>query len=65
MRVLVANEPTIYREVISAAFRVLRPCIQVFTAEPEELDQEFSRLQPQLVVCCRLTRRVEPYSPPP
>jgi hypothetical protein len=59
MRVLVANEPTIYREVISAAFRALRPCIQVFTAEPEELDREFSRLQPQLVVCSRLTRRVE------
>jgi hypothetical protein len=59
MRVLVANEPTIYREVISAAFRALRPCIQVFTAEPEELDREFSRLQRQLVVCSRLTRRVE------
>jgi hypothetical protein len=59
MRVLVANEPTIYREVISAAFRVLRSGVEVFTVEPEELDREFSRLRPRLVVCSRLTRRVE------
>jgi hypothetical protein len=59
MRVLVANEPTVYREVISAAFRELRPGVEVFTAEPEVLDREFSRLKPQLVVCSRLTRRVE------
>jgi hypothetical protein len=59
MRVLVANEPTIYLEVISAAFRVLRPGVEVFTAKPEDLDLEFSRLRPQLVVCSRLTRRVE------
>jgi len=59
MRILVANEPTIYREVISAAFRVLQPCVEAFTAEPEYLDREFSRLQPQFVVCSRLTRRVE------
>jgi hypothetical protein len=57
--VLVANEPTIYREVISATVRVLRPSLDVFTAEPEELDREFSRLRPRLVVCSRLTRRVE------
>ena len=48
-----------YREVISAALRELRPGIELFTAEPEDLDGEFMRLLPQLVVCSRLTKRVE------
>jgi hypothetical protein len=45
--------------VISVALRELRPGIEVFTAEPEDLDGEFVRLLPQLVVCSRLTTRVE------
>ena len=48
-----------YREVISATLRELRPGIEVFTAEPEDLEGEFLRLIPQLVVCNRLTQRVE------
>ena len=47
-----------YREVISATLRELRPGIEVFTAEPEDLEGEFLRLMPQLVVCSRLTQRV-------
>jgi hypothetical protein len=59
MRALIANGPAMYREVISAALRELRPGIEVFTAEPEDLEREFVRLLPQLVVCSRLTKRVE------
>jgi hypothetical protein len=59
LRALIANGPAMYREVISAALRELRPGIEVFTAEPEDLDGEFMRLLPQLVVCSRLTKRVE------
>lgn len=59
VRVLVANEPIIYREVISAALKELRPNIEVFTAAPEDLDQEFLRLLPRLVVCSTLTALVE------
>ena len=59
MRALIANSPAMYREVISAALRELRPGIEVFTAEPEDLEGEFLRLLPQLVVCNRLTKRVE------
>ena len=52
-----------YREVISATLRELRPGIEVFTADPEDLEREFSRLLPQLVVCDRLTKRVELEAP--
>jgi hypothetical protein len=59
MRALIANGPAMYREVISAALRELRPDVEVFTAEPEDLEGEFLRLLPQLVVCSQLTKRVE------
>jgi hypothetical protein len=59
VRALIANGPSMYREVISAALRELRPRIEVFTAAPEDLEVEFLRLMPQLVVCNRLTKRVE------
>ncbi len=60
---MIANTPAIYREVISATLREVRPEIEVFTAEPDGLDREFSRLLPQLVVCNRPTKRVELEAP--
>jgi hypothetical protein len=59
MRVVLANEPAMYREVISTVLKDLRPRVEVFTAKPEDLNREFSRLLPQLVVCSRLTELVE------
>jgi hypothetical protein len=52
-----------YREVISLALRGLRPGIEVFTADPEDLEGEFLRLMPQLVICNRPTKRVELEAP--
>jgi hypothetical protein len=63
MRALIANGPAMYREVISIALRELRPGVEVFTARPEDLEMEFLRLLPQLVVCSRLTKRVERAAP--
>ncbi len=63
MRVLMANEPLTYREVISAAFKELRPHIKVHTTEPADLDKEFLRLSPRLVVCSRITALVEREAP--
>ncbi len=59
MRVLIANEPFAYREVICGAFRELRPHVEVASAEPEDLDREFLRLVPSLVVCSQVTTLVE------
>jgi hypothetical protein len=60
LRVVLANEPFVYREVISAAIAVLRPRFEVITVEPGELDRTFLCLGPRLVVVCsRLTALVE------
>ncbi len=59
MRVLLANEPALYREVVCAAFKELRPGVSVFTTEPEDLDSEFLRLSSQFVVCSRVTTLVK------
>jgi hypothetical protein len=62
-RILVACELKSYREAIAAAFRLLRPGVEVFEAEEEDLDREVGRLGPDLVVCSRLTARVEDLAP--
>jgi len=53
MRALIANEPAMYREVISAMIKELRPAVEVFTAESENLEGECLRLKPRFVVCSR------------
>ena len=62
-RVLVACELRSYRESIAASFRLLRPNVEVFEAEDEDLDREVERLGPDLVVCSRLTAWVENRAP--
>lgn len=62
-RVLVACELRSYREAIATAFRALRPGVEVFEAEEEDLDREVGRLDPDLVVCSRLTALVEDRAP--
>ena len=59
MQVVVANEPPVYREVISAAVRERRPRVEVLVAEPADLDRRFSLLKPNLAVCSRVTELVE------
>jgi hypothetical protein len=63
MKALIANEPAIYREVLSAALREMRPKIEVFTAEPEDLENEYLRLAPGLVIFSRPTELVEREAP--
>ncbi len=57
--VLVANEPLVYREVISGVFQELRPHAEVVVADPRDLDREVSRLSPHFVVCSKSTPLVE------
>jgi hypothetical protein len=59
MRLLIANEPLVYREIISATLNKLRAHLEVYTAEPADLDKEFQRLSPRLVVCSRRTELIE------
>ena len=62
-RILVACELQSYRQALAAAFRELRPDVEVFEAEMEDLDQEVERLGPHLVVCSKLTAQVEDRAP--
>jgi hypothetical protein len=59
MRILVANEPRSYREVIATTLQVLRPHLEVIEVEPEDLDREVVRLVPNMVLCSRLSEAVE------
>jgi len=63
MRVLVANEPLAYREVISGAIQELRPHLEVLAAEPADLDEEFLRYAPGFVVCSQTTPLIEQEAP--
>ncbi len=56
---MVACDLQSYRQALAAAIRELRPEVEVFEAENEDLDREVERLSPDLVVCSRLTARVE------
>lgn len=56
---MVAHSLLSYRQVISAALKVLRPHLEVFSTDPKDLDAEFRRLSPELVVCSRVTELVK------
>ncbi len=59
MRVLVANEPRVYREVLAGTLREMCLSVEVSCVEPDELDHEILRLKPHMVICSRLTSMVE------
>ncbi len=58
MCALVANEPRLYREVISAVLQELEPEIEVFVIDPEVLDARVILDVPDLVFCSRVTSRI-------
>ena len=75
MRVLVAIEPRLYRDVIGRALRGLRPHLEVVVVEPEDLCAAVVRLEPELVFSDRADNLPEagrfawvefrPYEQPP
>ena len=54
-RIVVANEPRSYREAMAVACQAVHPEVEVILAEPADLDAAVVRLDPQLVLCSRLT----------
>lgn len=62
-RILISNELESYRQVLAYAFRELRPDIEVFEAEPGDLDRKVLRVRPIFVVCSRATRMVRMHVP--
>ncbi|HEV2108134.1 MAG TPA: hypothetical protein VGR16_07715 [Thermomicrobiales bacterium] len=55
MRVLVSNEPRVYREVLAAALQEMRPAAEVEMVDPTALDAEIVSKKPGLVFCSALT----------
>jgi hypothetical protein len=53
IRLLIAFEPEYraYQGVIAAAIRVLRPHVEVETADLYALEEEIQRLDPEMVIC--------------
>lgn len=58
MRVLVSNEPRVYREVLAAALQEMRPTAEVEMIEPAALDAEIVSKKPGLVFCSALTEAI-------
>ncbi|HEX2728959.1 MAG TPA: hypothetical protein VHM16_04340 [Rubrobacteraceae bacterium] len=50
-RVLLANEPRSYREVMASAFREMRPNLEVFVADPDEVERILDLISPDVVIC--------------
>lgn len=59
MRILMANEPRAYREVLAAAIQRLRPNVELVNVEPQGVDDAIMRVRPHLVVCSVLTATVQ------
>ncbi len=57
-RILIANEPRAYRDVLAAALQALRPQVQALVVEPSDLDDLVERLAPDLVICSRASETV-------
>ncbi len=58
-RVLIAMELRSYRQAIASVLQVLYPDVSFFQAEPANLDEETTRLRPDLVMCSKVTNLVE------
>ncbi len=49
-RIVLANEPRAYRDVMAAAFRSLRPELEIVTMEPDNLGAYLAQSEPAVVV---------------
>ena len=58
-RIVVANEPRAYREVLAAALQELRPHLEVISIEPDDLAGKVCDYRPRLVLCSQLIEAVE------
>lgn len=54
MRVLVVNEPLVYREAVSRALREMRPHARIRESEPAALYEQLKSFQPRMVICSQL-----------
>jgi hypothetical protein len=58
VRVLVALELRTYREAIASALGYSRPRAAISISDPEDLDSEMKRVEPDVVLCSQSTQPV-------
>jgi hypothetical protein len=63
VRVLLANEPRSYREVIAEVVRRLLSGVEAITVEQDELDDAIGRFAPDLIICSNVTATVMSSAP--
>jgi hypothetical protein len=65
MRILVSFEDNYraYRNEIAAGTRILRPHAEVETTDPGALEEETTRLEPEVVICGRPSTADSNYGP--
>jgi hypothetical protein len=61
-QILVANEPLVYRDVLSSQLPRLRPGLTVLRVDPAELDEAVARLRPRLVICNEVTDSIRQFA---
>lgn len=55
LRILVSNEPLLYRATIAHSLRLTRPGADVRVVGPDALDRALAELRPHLVFCTLVT----------
>ena len=59
LRILVANEPRSYRDVLAGTLGAIHPHAALRCAEPTDMDAELEDFDPHLIICSELTQAVE------
>ena len=62
VQILVANEPLIYRDVLSSELPRLRPGLTVLLVDPADLDEALAQLRPRLVICNEVTDSIRQFA---
>ena len=59
LRILIANEPRSYRDVLAGSFEAFHPRAEIRCADPADLDTELEGFDPHLIICSELSHAVE------
>src|ERR687894_17410 len=62
VQILVANEPRVYRDVLSSELPRLRPGLTVLLVDPADLDEALAQLRPRLVICNEVTDSIRQFA---
>jgi DNA-binding IclR family transcriptional regulator len=62
VQILVANEPSAYRDLLGSQLPRLRPNLTVLLVDPADLDDALAQLRPRLVICNELSDSIRQHA---